>query len=267
MALLVVLWTLLLVGIVGASVASEARKQGLLARNGAASARTEAAAEGGVIRAIAGLIDPRPELAWRADRSWHRFTLDGIAVEVRIADEAGKTDINTAAPELIAAILQVMGAPADVAFAVDAAVTEMRSGAVTGQPRGFETTSELSGVPGMTPPLFERVAPFLTVLTRARGVDPSVAPREVLAALTGRDPSVAAAVATAQSGGPTAALPSSDYLSPTQHSVFTIEAIASEGRTRYAREATIRLTHNAEIPFLVHAWSRRQGQPPPAGAN
>ena len=255
MALLVVLWTLLLIGIVGASLSGQARKQGLLSRNAAALARVEAAAEGGVVRAIAAMTDPRPELVWRADGSVHRFALDGIAIEVRIVDEAGKVDLNAASPELVASLLQVCGAGADTAFTVSAAIADLRRGAATGKPRGFETTAELLGVPGMTPALFERAAPFMTVLTHAPGIDPSVAPPELLAALASQDPSLAPTIDAARSGGPAVTLPQNGYLTASQHSVFTIEAVAWEGRVRFGRQAAIRLTHNSEVPFLVHLWS------------
>ncbi|MDP9096731.1 MAG: general secretion pathway protein GspK, partial [Pseudomonadota bacterium] len=126
MALLVVLWTLLLIGIVGASLSSQARKQGLLARNGVAIARAEAAAEGGVIRAITAMVDPRPDAIWRADGTVHRFMLDAIPIEVRIVDEAGKVDINAASPDLLASLLQICGASPDAAFEVASSVADLR---------------------------------------------------------------------------------------------------------------------------------------------
>ncbi len=259
MALLVVLWTLLLVGIVGASVSSQARKQGMLSRNGALLAQTEAAAEAGVIRAIVAMLDLRPEAAWRADGQVHRFVLDQISVEIRIVDEAGKVDINAAPPEMVATLLRICGASSDTASSIAAGISDLRRGAVTGRPKGFETTSELLAIPGMTPALYERAAPFLTVLTRATGIDPSVTAPELLAALAGNDPSLAAIVNASRAaapGAPGPALPPNGYLSQSQHSVFTIQVVASTGETRFGRQATIRLTHNAELPFLVHSWSR-----------
>ena len=260
MALLVVLWTLLLVGVVAASLSSEARKEGLLARNGVALARAEAAAEGGVIQAVAAMADPRPEARWAADGSVHRFMLDGIGIEVRIVDEAGKVDLNAGAPELLAALLEVAGAPPGTAFGIASEVAALRAGTATGQPRGLETTAELMGVPGMTPALFERVAPFVTVLTRARGVDPAVAPRAVLMALTARDPTVSAAQLVSAGAAPPG-LPSGDFVMESQHSVYAIDAVATAGSASYVRQAIVRLTHNAETPFLVHAWSRLPGTP------
>lgn len=260
MALLVVLWTLLLVGVVAAALSGEARKQGLLARNGVALARAEAAAEGGVVQAVAALMDPRPEFRWAADGRVHRFVLDGVTVEVRIVDEAGKIDVNTGSTELLAALLEVVGASPQAAFAIAADVAALRAGGRTGQPRGFETTSELLSIPGMTPPLFERIAPFVTVLTRARGVDPGVAPRPVLLALAARDPSASPAGAPANEGAP-AVLPPGDFVTESQHSIYAIDAVGTLGQAAFIREAIVRLTHNAETPFLVHTWSRLPAAP------
>lgn len=259
MALLVVLWTLLLVGIVGASVSSQARKQGMLSRNGVLLAQAEAVAEAGVVRAVVGMLDLRPEAAWHADGSVHRFSLDQITVEVRIVDEAGKVDINAASPELIATLLQVCGASPDTAVSVAADVADLRRGAVTGRPKGFETTSELLAIPGMTPAIYDRAAPFMTVLTRATGIDPSVAAPELLAALANIDPSLAPTINAARAMGASAAapaLPTNGYLTQSQHTVFTIQAVARAAKARFGRQATIRLTHNAELPLLVHSWTR-----------
>jgi general secretion pathway protein K len=108
MALLVVLWTLMLLGVIAASLSTQARKQGYLARNAVTLARVEVAADGGIVRGVIGLLDPRTELRWVPDGSPHQFKLDGVQVEVRIVDEAGKVDINTGAPELLSSLLQVV---------------------------------------------------------------------------------------------------------------------------------------------------------------
>ncbi len=251
MALLVVLWTLLLLSVIAASLSSQARKQGYLARNASMLARSEAAAEGGIVRGVAALLDPRVEMRWAADGSPHRFVLDGVSIEVRIIDEAGKVDLNTGAPELLAALLQTVGAGPDVAFTIASEVAAFRNGTATGQPRGFETTSELLGVPGMTPALFERVAPFVTVLTHARGIDPNVAPPAILAAFSGRG---ASAPASGSEGGGIAG--AAGFVTESQHVLYSIESVAIAGPARYAHEAIVRLTHSSEIPFLVHSWHR-----------
>lgn len=259
MALLVVLWTLLLLAVIAVSLGTQARKQGFLARNASALARAEAAAEGGIVQGVAALIDQRIERRWAADGSSHRFMLDGIAIEVRIVDEAGKVDLNMGDPELLASLLEVVGADGEAALAIASAVAEQRSGAADGHPRGFETPAELLGIPGMTPALFERVAPFVTVLTHAHGVDPSVAPRTVLLALAGRDAGAADAMLaarTATEGGPSAAVAPGDQVSESQHAVYAIQSVATVGPASYAREAIVRLTHSADMPFLVHAWQR-----------
>jgi general secretion pathway protein K len=259
MALLVVLWTLLLLAVIAASLGTQARKQGYLARNAAALARAEAAADGGVVRGVAALMDPSVEQRWAADGSPHRFMLDGIEIEVRIVDEAGKVDLNTGAPELLASLLEVVGAGNEEALAIASAVAEQRSGAASGQPRGFETPAELLVIPGMTPALFERIAPFVTVLTHARGVDPSVAQRAVLLALAGRDAGAADAMLaarTAADGGTPAAVPPGDRVTESQHAVYAIGSVATAGSASFARQAIVRLTHSADLPFLVHSWQR-----------
>ena len=236
--------------------------KGYLARNAAALARAEAAADAGVIRGVAALIDPRAELRWAADGSAHRFVLDGISIDIRIVDEAGKVDLNTGAPELLGSLFRVLGSGEEAALAMTAALAAQRSGSPGGQAGGFETTAELLLVPGITPAFFERVAPFVTVLTHARGVDSGVAPRAVLMALAGRDAASADAMLAARTvaDGAPASLPPGDLVTESQHAVYAINSVAVSGATAgaasYSRLGIVRLTHSADLPFLVHMWQR-----------
>lgn len=261
MALLVVMWTLLLLGLIAASLGVEARKQGFLARNAEALARAEAAAEGGVVRGVAALIDVRADRRWLADGAPHRFVLDGIGIEVRIVDEAGKVDLNTGPPELLAALLQVVGADAETALFVADGVVRLRTAAGVGQAGVFETTAELLSVPGITPRVFDRVSPFVTVLTHAPGVDPSVAPRAVLVALAGGGPTGRAfsEIGDGPEAPPVSA--TGGFVTELQHSVYAISAVAIAGPARFARQAIVRLTHSADMPFLVHTWQRLPADP------
>lgn len=258
-ALIVVLWTLLLLAVIAASLATQARKEGLLARNAATIARIEAAADGGVIRGISALLDPRIEFQWKADSNQHRFTLDGIEVAVTITDEAGKIDLNSGSPELLAAVLQVAGAGESEALSIASAVVRERLGGPKGNVGGIETVADLMLIPGMKRALFERAAPFVTVFTHATGIDPAVAPRAVLIALAGGNAAaLAAASASApeSEGGSIAVPQAGGALSESQHAIYAITSVSTVDRASYSRQAIVRLTHSVDIPFLIHAWQR-----------
>jgi general secretion pathway protein K len=229
-------------------------------------AQAEALADGGVYRAIATLHDPRPEVRWRTDGTEYEFALGEGIVRVRIEDEAGKIDLNAAPADLMQALLRVVGVDELMAatlvqsiFAFDASSDPSLSDeddADSGRQRFlFDDVEQLRELPGMNAAILERVAPFVTVYTRQSGVDPSVAPREVLLAL-GTDPSTIEDLLAARGGDDPREWPDalSGLISQSQRRVFAIIASATVGGAVFIRRAVIRLTYNPELPFLVHSW-------------
>lgn len=253
-ALIVVLWTLLLLAVIAGSLAAQSRREGFLARNAVTLAKIEASADGGVVRGIAALIDQRVDFRWKADSNPHRYMLDGIEVVITITDEAGKVDLNVGSPELLAAVLKVVGATEAEAVDISVSVVRERGGGQKGR-GGFETVADLMHIPGMNRALFGRVEQLVTVFTHAGGVDPSVAPPEVLMALAGGNTAAldAASPGAAGSDVGTATLSSvAGPISESQHAIYAIKSIATLGRASYSRQAFLRLTHSVDIPFLLH---------------
>jgi len=247
-ALLLVLWSLLLLSTVTAGLNRDARDEIRLARNGAAAARAEALADGGVVRAVYGLLDLRPEERWRGDGRPYAFPLGAGRIDVRIQDEAGLIDVNAAPEELLASLFAVLGAPDDVAAAVARGIVERRSQLDQGGP--FEAVEALVGLPDLSRELFGRAAPYLTVATRQRVVDPAVAPLPVLLAL-GTEPQSAEAMVAAREG-----IEGAGMAAPTQRRLFRIRAEAAVDGARFVRLAGIRLTYAPERPYLVLSWRR-----------
>ena len=259
---------MVLLAVIAASVNTDARDEMRLAYNGALRAKAEALAEGGVYRAIATLHDTRPEARWRTDGSEYEFAQGEGIVRVRIEDEAGKIDLNAAPAELLQALFRVVGVDELIAAALvqkmlafdasDEDSSSAQDDADSARQRYlFDNVEQLRELPGMTQAIFERVAPFVTVYTRQAGVDPSVAPREVLIAL-GSDPSAVDNLLAARDNDEPLELPgvSSGSISQTQRRVFSIVAVATVGGAVFGRRAVIRLTYNPELPFVIHSWRR-----------
>lgn len=244
-ALLMVLWSLLLLSTIATGLNRDARDELRLARNGAASARAEALADAGVARAVYGLMDLRPEERWRGDDRPYGLALGGGTVEMRVQDEAGLIDLNAAPEELLADLFAVLGVPEDRAADIARAIVERRASPESGGP--FEAPEALEGLSGLGRDLAARAAPFLTVVTRQRTADPTVAPVAVLQAL-GTDPKVIEATLAARARGETPA--------PSQRRLFRIRAEAVVDGARFVRVATVRLTHAPERPYLVLSWRR-----------
>jgi general secretion pathway protein K len=257
-ALLVVLWTLVLVSLIATQVTATGRGAVQVASNLRASAVLEAAADGAVHEAIFRALDPSAQ-GWRADGRTRRLPMPDGEVTVQFLDEAGKLNPNVASPELMAALLRQFSLDVTAATRLAAAIADWRFVGVEARPLGakasayraagrdygppnapFESISELGAVLGMTPDLLERLAPHLTVFHDG-DPDPGVASREVLQAL--RLVFGAQELAPAPRGAT---------------STVTITATASRADgTRFTRRATVRIGEGSEgRAYRIHAWDR-----------
>ena len=291
-ALISVLWITGLLAVIAASFASSTRTEARLARNLVANAKAEALADGGVHRAVLGLLDPDPATVWRADRTVYALALGKGEVQIEIEDEDGKIDLNGAPPELLAGLLGALGLEAGEAEAIGARIADYRDEDSEAEPLGaedpdyldagrtagaadrpFATESELLNVLGVSQVLYEEVRPYVTVYSGAEGVDPTRAPRVVLEALPGMTPElVEVLLAAGPDSDPYLAIEDQGaldelefYLLPTRDLVFTVRALARtpDGGT-FLREAVIELGGSPDQPFLVHTW-RRGALHPSAG--
>jgi general secretion pathway protein K len=135
-----------------------------------------------------------------------RVRLNGAEISVSFVSEAARVDLNGASKELLAGLLTALGANQDAAKegadrivgwrtkpAPETAGNENALYQASGRaypPRQapFAHVNELGLVLGLTPELIERALPFVTVFSGASGVDPLIAPPEVIAALPGMTP-------------------------------------------------------------------------------
>ncbi|MFP4209525.1 MAG: general secretion pathway protein GspK [Wenzhouxiangella sp.] len=204
-ALIVVLWVLVLLTIVVGVYAVLARTEGLQARYLFDTTAARYAAEAGLHRAVFELRNPDMETRWVADGRAYPVTIGDAEVELQVADETGRIDLNNAEEAFLAELFMSVGVEEQEAVFMAAAIADWRDtddlmriyGAeideyvAAGYPYGpanepFGTVEELQQVIGMTYPLFQRVEPLLTV-DGGREVNPAFAPVEVLALLPDMD--------------------------------------------------------------------------------
>jgi general secretion pathway protein K len=296
-ALLTVLWVATLLGVIGATLLSTTRTQTRLAHNLIAAAQARASADAGVSLAVWTLLGGST-LASRQDGEPKRFTLRDGHVWVSIQDAGGMISANQAPPELLRAAFRTVGADDSLAVGLADRVIDWRDPDTRRRPAGaeddeyisaglsylprnapFRDIDELRLIYGMTPALFERVAPLLTVASRRSRIDPLTAPREVLLALPGaRTDEVeeflaARAIATAPADGRGMRLPSVPP-SIARHvgggaasNSFAVRSrgVAPDGVT-FALEALVRLQGREIPPYQVLLWrqddaSSVSGQP------
>jgi len=179
-ALLIVLWTMVLLALLATQLTASGRGEARLALNLRAAATVEAAADGAFNTALFHVLDAS-DRHWRADGAAHTLGMPGAVAEIRIANEGGKINLNTAQPEVLAALLHSVGADTATSRAIANAIVTWRfpdagrdpaakRAAYLGAGRGyappnapFEDVAELGLVIGMTPDLLARMAPHLTI--------------------------------------------------------------------------------------------------------
>jgi general secretion pathway protein K len=214
-----------------------------------------AAADGALHQAIFRALDPSRQ-GWPADGAPHRIALPGARAVVRIVDQGGLINPNTASDQLLSALLQKVGADARTARALGAAIADWRfpsaeprafgakapqyraAGRAYGPPGApFESRDELRLVLGMTPALYARLRSHLSVWWEG-APDPALA-----------DPMVARALAAVGAGRP--------GVQPVRVVAITAAATASGG-ARFVRRAVVRLDPTGRTGlFRILTW--RQG--------
>jgi general secretion pathway protein K len=202
LALVAVLWMLALLTVLAAAFAATTRTEGLAARSQLDAARAAAVAEAAVYRALFEWLATEPDARRRADGTMYEVDMGEMQVRVAITDEGGRIDLNAASRELLDGLMASVEVPERERTALLDALFDWRDPDGLRRPQGaeraeyeaaglpygprngpFESVAELRYVLGMTPALYERLAPALTVHTRRPHVDIAVAPREVLLAL------------------------------------------------------------------------------------
>lgn len=274
-ALIVVLWTLVLIAFIVAHLTASGRTEVRIAGNLVANSVAQAAADGAVYEAIFNLTDPQPEQRWPIDGTVHEIVIGNSRVAVRLEDEAWWINPSTASPQLMEALLRVTGSDpasarslagaisewvgsAGVPQRQDAVLAEYRAAGLDYGPPGapIETLGELGRVLGITPAVLTAILPHLTLF----------GPAEPNPATT--DPVVAAALALVAPQQATAGSPLLPARPPAAPDVTTVRitALASgPGSARVVRTAVVRVGANVPQGYTVLAWDNSRNSEPSQG--
>ncbi len=201
--LVMVLWLIALLTIIALGLAYNSRQavRGASSITGGVQARY--LAEGGVQLALMNLLSRQPQDRLLGDGETMEMSLPGGGVELTVTDEAGKIDINTASAEMMSRLFASFDvAPSDADALADALVDYRDEDDLKGlngaedpdyeaaglpweaKDSAFTDVEELQQVYGMPRWLYQVVLPYITIYSRARGVNPEVAPLQVLFALS-----------------------------------------------------------------------------------
>jgi general secretion pathway protein K len=184
-ALLVVLWTLVLIAFIVARLTASGRTEIRIAGNLVADSVTEAAADGAIFAAIFNQMDPSPDQHWPLNGQAHEVMIGSSRVLVQLEDEAGRVNPSTASADLLEALLRTTGSDPESAHRLAAAIGQwvgstlatpparpqnavpadyQAAGLDYGPPgEPLETLDELDRVLGMTPAMLAAIRPHLTL--------------------------------------------------------------------------------------------------------
>ena len=240
-------------------------------------AESDADFDAGFARALLAIGDTRDTARWRVDGIPQDFSFNGATMKIAVQDESGRFDLNSVDGETLTHLLQSAGLSLDAATDLSDTIQDWRSDssadlsrlhgasdadyAARGYPwhprRGpFQSIEELKLVMGVTPTLFQRLKPALTVYSKRTSINPQVAPREALRALFYEDPSKADGIIAqreeaAEHGQPTDTA-NPDLAEYGQTYTVAIDLYA-RGKHRH-REIVAMLTGDDHRPYLIMAY-------------
>ena len=241
------------------------------------------------VRAILALDDARAGYRWRIDSQPYPFTYDGVDMIVTVQDEDGKFDLNQADDDTLAPLFESVGVDQKTANILADRIVEWRTAAdsddahtlhggsdadyaaagLPWRPRhdDFQSISEVRLLLGMTPQIYERIRPAITVYSRNDSPDEDVASRMVLNALYPGNPSqVDKIMAAHAASGTQTSTDNSDSDSDSDSGAiispgtdlsgraFEIDVEASYNGRHMVRRTVVLMTGDSTKPYLVEHW-------------
>jgi general secretion pathway protein K len=265
-----------------------------IARNQEETASARETADAGVALAVLGMLDPSVTTRWHATGEAHDVNFGHGKIRVSVQDEGGKIDLNDAPPALLSGLFQTLGLSDETAEPIVAAIMARRNavaaqgggGSAAGPPaaaipdqtaaspdqaaaspdqKAFLTIDELRLLPGVTPALYDRLRPYVTVFSARAEVNPLTAPAAVLDSVPGADAGAVAAFITARdaSGASEETLPPLTGMGglaagPVQTFTVTAQGSTATG-ARFIREAVVALGGNSGAPAQYLSWRQAPG--------
>lgn len=264
-ALITVLWITAFLAVIAGSVSYQARASLSLATNVVASFKTKHAAEGALLLTVDKLIKRDELQGYVLKNPNFNYELDNLIVSVVVADESGKVDLNLASVDLIKSLFIAVGVNEKIGSSIADAIADWRDQDNLKRADGaedqdyaangllyeskddeFDSIDELSLVLGVTPEIFNRVKPYVTVYAQDIGVNTALAPAVVKNAVQN-------IIGTSNSEET-----SSDYISSTGGLIYTLRAKATDpSGLSTVITSIVRLQRgNIFEPFAILGWKQ-----------
>jgi general secretion pathway protein K len=256
-ALVAVLWILTLLSAIAAALCLETRSSVHIARNIAEYATARAAADAGIHRAVLDLetMAPGDTRKFRTDGTVYIWQFANCAVRLSIQDQLAKLNVNQAPEALLTALIESTGVDHAKAQSLSDAIADFRDPDNLRRPQGaeeaeyqdaglgwgpknapFQTLEELQQVLGMTPEIYARLIPDLTIYSIGIAINPVLAGERLTGILR-------------QAGF--------KYFGSQEVKVYFVRAEAKSSRgALFTREAVLQLIPNESFPWIL-SWKQR----------
>ena len=271
-ALVAVLGAVLILALIATSLGSISRTDLHLARQSEEATREHLAAEAAINRGLLELLNEAP-----VTQPFHGrrivYEYEGIAVSIRIEDEAGRIDLNSASPAVLSALFQAVGTETDTANALADRVADWRDSDDLVRPNGAERTAyRAQGIDGPANRQFLTIAefedvfgsaaanyaclqPYLTIFSGRQSPDPRFMDSGLRSVLSRSTEPDYLRAPTVNSNSPAA-------MSPIGRVYRITATVDAEAGYPKAMVAIVRVTGNRLAPYWVLSWTRAESLEP-----
>jgi len=267
-----VLWIVTALALIAAAAEALTANSYYIERRSLARAQAEAALDAGIAEAVLGIEAPNLQDRWRVDGTPREAEFEGIKLKISVQDELGRFDLNLIDGPTLTALLNAQGAGQGDARTLTDRILDWRDASTSEahrlrgasdadyaaaglvyKPRHgpFQSVDELQLVLGMTPDLFVRVRPALTVYTKKTTIDADVAPREALLALYDGNAAKVDAILRARESDTAPPRGTFDMADSPTGRAFTIAVESDYENQHYARTPVVMLTPDDPHPYLI----------------
>lgn len=266
MALIIVLWIIVLLGIMAAGHSKNVHTEVQLAARQVETARARGLAEAAVNHVILEMLGKRLAEPLLTNGTPFPLAVRDDVVTVAVRNTSGLVDLNAAAADLLDGTFKACGIEMTDRAALVDAVLDWRDGdnlthlngledgdyAAMGVPWAsrdgeFSSVEELRYLPGISQPLFECMAPLVTVHSGRGGIDLESAPPILVTALSGNIIEPATQEGVDASGTSQAALP--------RNGTYHIYASVGAGVGTVASvEAVVYISRSTDQPYTILEW-------------
>ncbi|MDE0283572.1 MAG: type II secretion system protein GspK [Gammaproteobacteria bacterium] len=288
--LVLVLWLLALLSLMAGAHSYALRTETWLTIHALDRARARAAAEAGVWLAVADLLSPPSAQRWPHDGTPIEVNFAAGTIGLRIQDEAGLIDINSADDALLQGLLSNAAQPGQDVVSLFDALLDWRDpdpdrrgggGAEDGdylhapyesKDGPFNSIEELRRVAGMSDELYRNIRDAVTIHSMQAGINPALAPRAVLEAIPGsRVDLVDAYLAGRHEAGQTAIITGTEhhFFNAQRGLTLTVTSSGRVGRGNVRLDVVVALDSDRTPPYSVLSWreSRLPYTPPSTEGN